>query len=251
MRLQRGLMKKMDFYRALSEHYDEIFPLREPQKTFLHNYLKQESLTSILDIGCGTGTFALEIGQAGVRVLGVDLSDEMIEISKKKAQERGSSSSFAIADMRDLSNIQEKFEGVVCLGNTLAHVSGEIELSQVLTQFAEKGTHLLLQTVNYDRILAKQVKELPTIKTPHLTFYRFYTYRSDGKIDFSMQIEFSDMKQVISGVNILFPVTGAILKKALLETGWEVSGQWGNFDKATWTEDSPATVIEAKLVKNQ
>jgi len=236
----------MNFYRALSEYYDEIFPLKKQQKIFLHNYLKQETLTSILDIGCGTGTFALEISQAGVRVLGVDLSDEMIEISKRKAIQMGSSSSFAIADMRDLSDIQEKFDGIFCLGNTLAHATGEIELKQILTQFSEKGAHLLIQTVNYDRILAKQVKELPTIKTSNLTFYRYYSYRTDGKIDFSMKVEFPDTRQIISGINILFPVTCAILKKALLETGWEVSGLWGNFDKDPWTEDSSATVIAAK-----
>ncbi len=236
----------MDFYRALSDHYDEIFPLRGPQKTFLHDYVKQESLTSVLDIGCGTGTFALELSQPGVRVHGVDLSNEMIQISSKKAQDAGSSATFSIADMGDLSSINEKFDGVFCLGNTLAHVSGEIELKKVLAQFGEKGTHLLVQTVNYDRMLAKQVKEFPIIKNSHLTFYRHYTYRPDGLIDFTMKIEFPDTIQGVSGTNLLFPIKCEDLKKAMLETGWEVSGQWGNFDKDAWTEDSPATVIEAK-----
>lgn len=238
----------MDFYRALSEYYDEIFPLKGAQKSFLHDYLNQESLTSVLDIGCGTGTLALELNQTGIKVLGVDLSEEMIEISRKKAQETGSTALFSLADMRDLGSITEQFDGIVCIGNTLAHVSGEGELKQVLTQFGEKGTHLLLQTVNYDRILAKQVKELPVIKTAHLTFYRFYTHRPDGKLDFDMQIEFPDTSQVISGVNLLFPIKCDILKKALLESGWEVSGLWGNFDKDPWTEDSPATVLSAKRI---
>ncbi|TGE36918.1 class I SAM-dependent methyltransferase [Desulfosporosinus fructosivorans] len=238
----------MDFYRALSDHYDEIFPLKEPQKTFLHDYVKRESLKSVLDIGCGTGTFAIETSQSGVRVHGVDLSDEMVEISKKKAHENGSTATFSIADMGDLSSISEKFDGIFCLGNTLAHVSGEIELKQVLAQFGEKGTQLLVQTVNYDRILAKQVKELPLIKTSHLTFYRNYTYRLDGMLDFNMKIEFPDTSQGVSGTNLLFPIKCDSLKKALLETGWEVSGLWGNFDKDVWTEDSPATVLEAKRI---
>jgi len=199
-------------------------------------------------IRAGTGTFALETSNTGVRVLGVDLSEEMVEISNKKAKEIGSTASFSLADMRDLSSINEEFDGVFCLGNTLAHVSGEIELKEVLAQFGEKGTHLLLQTVNYDRILAKQVQELPIIKTSHLTFYRHYTYRSDGLLDFTMKIEFPDTKQVVSGVNLLFPIKCDILKKALLETGWEVSGLWGNFDKEPWTEDSPATVLSAKHI---
>lgn len=238
----------MDFYRALSKYYDEIFPLKGPQQTFLHEYLQQNSLTSVLDIGCGTGTYAIEASQTGVRVLGVDLSEEMIEISKKKAHETGSTATFSLADMRDLSHIKEEFDGVFCLGNTLAHVSGEIELKEVLAQFGEKGTHLLVQTVNYDRILAKQVKELPIIKTSHLVFYRFYTYRTDGKLDFSMKIEFPATRESVSGVNLLFPIKFATLKKVLLETGWEVSGLWGSFAKEPWTEDSPATVLSAQRI---
>ena len=238
----------MDFYRALSIYYDEIFPLKRPQKTYLQNYLRQESLTSVLDIGSGTGTFALETSQAGVRVLGVDLSEEMVEISNKKARKMGSNATFLLADMRDLSGISNEFDGVFCLGNTLAHVSGDIELKEVLAQFGKKGTHLLLQTVNYDRILAKQVKELPIIKTEHLTFYRHYTYRPDGLLDFTMDIELPDTSQVVSGTNLLFPIKCASLIKALVETGWEVSGQWGNFDKDAWNEESPATVIEAKRI---
>lgn len=235
----------MDFYRSLAEYYDEIFPLKEAQKTFLHDYLKEEALTSVLDIGCGTGTLALELSQQGVQVLGVDLSEEMIEIARKKAQAIGSTASFSLADMRDLSSIKERFDGIVCLGNTLAHVSGEIELKQVLTQFREKGTRLILQTVNYDRILAKQVKELPLVKTERLIFYRFYTPRPDGNLDFAMKIEFPNTGQSVYGVNLLFPIKCDILKKALLETGWRVSGLWGNFEKEPWTEDSPATVLSA------
>ena len=237
----------MDFYRALSEYYDELFPLKEPQKLFLHDYLKQEALTSVLDIGCGTGTFALEISRKDVRVLGVDLSEEMVEISKEKARERGSGATFAKADMRDLREIQGEFDGVLCLGNTLAHVSGEAELNQVLAQFREKGTRLLLQTVNYDRILADHVQELPVIKTAQLTFYRYYTYREDGKLDFSMKIEFPETNQVVSGVNILFPITSDLLKKAMQETGWKISGWWGSYDKAPWTESSPATIVAASV----
>lgn len=238
----------MDFYRALSEHYDKLFPLKGPQTEFLQNYLKQESLTSVLDIGSGTGTHAFAINQMGAQVHGVDLSDEMIEICQRKAQETRSSATFSVADMRDLTGINEQFDGIVCLGNTLAHVSGERELKQVLTQFREKGTRLLLQIVNYDRILAKQIKELPIIRTDKLVFYRFYTHRPDGTIEFSMRLEFLDTNQIVSGVNLLYPIKSDMLRKALLESGWNVLEQWGNFEKVLWTDDSPATIVSAKAI---
>ena len=242
--IQGERMKRMDFYRTLAEHYDEVFPLKGPQKAFLHDYLKRESLTSVLDIGCGTGTFALELSQLGAQVHGVDLSAEMIEISQSKAQEARSTATFSVADMLDLSGIKQQFGGIVCLGNTLAHVSGELELKQVLAQFREKGTHLLLQIVNYDRILAKKITELPIIRTKNLIFSRFYKHRPEG-IEFSMSIEFPDTRQIVSGVNLLYPIKSDMLRNALLESGWKIVEQWGNFEKAPWTDDSPATIVSA------
>lgn len=238
----------MDFYQVLSEYYDEIFPLKGAQKTFLQNYLKQESLNSILDVGCGTGTLALELGQRGFEVHGVDLSEEMIEIAGKKAQDLKSLATFSAADMRNL-DIEKQFDGIVCLGNTLAHVSGENELKQVLAQFRQTATHVLVQIVNYDRIIAKQVKELPLIKTSNLIFYRYYALRPDGRLDFTMKITFSDSREEVSGVNCLYPIPCASLKKAFEEEGWEVSELWGNYEKEPWTEDSPATVLAARIAK--
>lgn len=241
-------MTRMEFYRALSEHYDQLFPLKGPQKVFLQDYLKQESLTTVLDIGSGTGTHAFAISQMGAQVHGVDLSDEMIEICKSKAMETKSTATFSVGNMLDLSGIKEHFDGIVCLGNTLAHVSREEELNQVLTQFREKGARLLLQIVNYDRILAKLVTELPIIRTDNLTFYRYYKHRLDGNIEFSMKIEFVDTGQIVSGVNVLYPIKSNMLRNALLESGWSAIEQWGNFDKALWTDDSPATIVAAKAI---
>ncbi|MDQ7094980.1 class I SAM-dependent methyltransferase [Desulfosporosinus sp. PR] len=238
----------MEFYQSLAKYYDEIFPLKKAQETFIRNYLKQEALNSVLDVGCGTGSLATVLAQGGIAAHGVDLSTEMIEIARKKAQAVGSPAMFSVADMRNLSGMEVEFDGIVCLGNTLAHVSGETELKQVLTQFRLKAAHVLVQTVNYDRIIAKQIKELPVIKTPSLTFQRFYTFCSDGGLDFTTKILFSDSGEEVSGVNRLYPVTCSELRKAFEETGWKMTEQWGNFEKEPWTPDSPATILAAKSV---
>lgn len=235
----------MEFYRALSEYYDEIFPLKAAQKSFLTEYLRSEFFSSILDVGCATGSLALELAQKDVHVLGVDLSEEMVKISQQKAKDLGSEAVFLVADMRSLENIKDNFDGIVCIGNTLPHVSGLSELNLVLERFGEKGTHLVVQTVNYDRILANNISELPVIRTEHLNFQRFYSLRADGTLDFTMKIEFPKTRQVVTAVNILFPLKLEVLKNALLETGWDITGLWGNFDMEPWTEDSPATILSA------
>lgn len=44
----------------------------------------------LLDVACGTGDFSIAASKAGVqRVIGVDISDNMVEIGKKKVKELG------------------------------------------------------------------------------------------------------------------------------------------------------------------
>lgn len=62
----------------------------------------------ILDIGCGTGTDANYIASKGFEVIGIDLSEEMLNIAKKKFPHID----FRIADMRKLSFENEQFDGI-------------------------------------------------------------------------------------------------------------------------------------------
>ncbi|MFH1064957.1 MAG: class I SAM-dependent methyltransferase [Nanoarchaeota archaeon] len=56
--------------------------LKKDAKSFL-SYLSQGSL--ILDHGCGSGRDAREFTERGYRVMGIDFSEKMIEISRKNA----------------------------------------------------------------------------------------------------------------------------------------------------------------------
>ncbi len=235
----------MDFYQVLSRYYDDIFPLKEQQRDFLRRLIEREGIKSVLDVGCGTGPVCLELSDWGLDSVGIDLSQEMVEIANGKAEARGSHARFIQADMLDLSGVKGRFDGVLCLGNTLAHLSTEGLVEQALEQFAAKGKNLLIQVVNYDRILAKKIAELPEIRTPDLKFRRYYKHLPNGLIEFSMQVEKGPDKA--SGVNILAPLTKERLEQAFSSTGWEAAGWWGSFGGEVWSPDSPATIVAAKF----
>ncbi|MBD3349284.1 MAG: methyltransferase domain-containing protein [Candidatus Eisenbacteria bacterium] len=71
-----------------------------------------------LDVGCGSGRYALELaGRGASRVLGVDFAGEMIRIAEEEAVTRGVAErcEFRVEPFRDLST-DETFDVVVATG---------------------------------------------------------------------------------------------------------------------------------------
>ncbi len=237
----------MEFYRTLSEYYEEIFPLKEQQKKFFRDYLARENIGSILDAGCGTGAYVLEFSDWGIDAMGVDLSPEMVDIARRRGEERNGRARFAVADMLDLATVTERFDGILCTGNTLAHLAEKGQLQQALYQFRQKGENLLIQVVNYDRILLNKVTELPEIRTPNLVFRRYYKHLPNGLIEFCMEIELLAQVKTLGAVNTLLPLTRQDLEQGFAESGWKPVTWWGSFGGEDWSEDSPATIVAAKL----
>ena len=57
------------------------------RRMILSNLPNDLSGKRILDAGCGTGQFSVELAQRGAHVLGVDISSNLIEIAKKRLPE--------------------------------------------------------------------------------------------------------------------------------------------------------------------
>lgn len=56
---------------------------------------------TVLDLGCGTGTLTELLSRAGFDMIGVDNSEEMLEIAVRKREESGSDILYLLQDMRE------------------------------------------------------------------------------------------------------------------------------------------------------
>jgi ubiquinone/menaquinone biosynthesis C-methylase UbiE len=63
-------------YRSHADYLEKIFAK--------HRGPKKKKSDSILDIACGTGNYSFIFAEEGHRVTGIDLSDQMIQIARKK-----------------------------------------------------------------------------------------------------------------------------------------------------------------------
>ncbi len=81
---------------------------------FLEKELAGNKDVRILDMGCGTGRHTIELTQRGYHVTGVDLSSNMLEHARKKAEEKGLTIAFQQGDNRELL-FNAEFDVVIML----------------------------------------------------------------------------------------------------------------------------------------
>jgi 2-polyprenyl-3-methyl-5-hydroxy-6-metoxy-1,4-benzoquinol methylase len=91
---------------------------------------------SALDAGCGSGFHAVLLAMLGVDVLGVDASSEMLLLAEEHARTHGVAIRPLKATFDQLPTvIAERFEAVLLMGNSLAHLLTQSELERTLQGF--------------------------------------------------------------------------------------------------------------------
>jgi SAM-dependent methyltransferase len=67
----------------------------------------------VLDVATGTGNAALAAAARGARVVGVDLTEELIAVARRRARDEGLAADFLIGDAEDLEFEDGRFDGVL------------------------------------------------------------------------------------------------------------------------------------------
>ena len=244
----------MSFYSSIVKAYDELFPLNKIQAGLIEGVFRNLSGKSVLDCGCGTGSLAVELGRRSASVRAFDLDETMIEKAKEKCPQ-AIDVEFSIDDLLkfDKSFPEESFHFAYCLGNTLAHLPSENEVKGFInsaTKVLKPEGYLLIQVVNYDRVLKNKISQLPTIESDNYIFERNYISESHGIIQFSTVLKDKKSEQFYKQSIPLIPVLKDSLSKILQEQFCEIQF-WGSFKQEKWTEDSFHTVVLAKKSTGQ
>lgn len=133
----------MKIYQKFADYYDTLYGYKNyfKESSFLNKlfkkYFKKKKL-SILDVGCGTGSHALILAKFGHKVTGVDLSDKMIKVAKKKAKESKIKVDFKKGDARK-TNLKKKFDVVLLMFNVIGY---QLKNEEVASVFKTAGRHL-------------------------------------------------------------------------------------------------------------
>lgn len=85
------------------------------QARVLANFVGRIQDRPVLDVGTGTGRAALLLARGGARVTGVDASDEMLAVARRRASEQGLAASFATGDAHALAFPDRSFDVAISL----------------------------------------------------------------------------------------------------------------------------------------
>ena len=126
-------------------------------------YLPQGRKLDILDIGTGTGFFALLLTEKGHRVTGIDLSVEMVHYAKANAERSGADAAFHVMDAEWPDFAPASFDAIVTRNVTwtLPHLA---ETYGAWSKLLRAGGVLVNFDADYCRVTADAVDteiELP------------------------------------------------------------------------------------------
>jgi ubiquinone/menaquinone biosynthesis C-methylase UbiE len=141
------------YYEGIAQDYDHRFS--NPRLDYMRSVEKKVLLDSlkpgiILDIGCGTGEHTLFLGKKGYRVLGMDISNEMIKIAgdRIKEAELKDKVSLIIASAEALPFRDKSFDGLISTFGVFSHIPWASHAFQEIHRVLKNGSRAIITVVN-------------------------------------------------------------------------------------------------------
>ena len=131
---------QIDFFDADTHIYDESMENTPFWKANDWNCLKEwlPNLSEgnlLLDVGCGSGRASIPFAKNGVKVIGLDISEQMVLRAKDKSQKLGLTSrvDYVVGDSENLPFRQSSFDAVLAFG-VLHHVPTPQKMLQQMSK---------------------------------------------------------------------------------------------------------------------
>jgi SAM-dependent methyltransferase len=247
-------------YKRLNYRRLIAWPARiERESPFLEEEVRRAPKQSVIDLGCGTGEHARHLAAAGFRAVGIDRSEE--QIAKARDFEEESSPRgpvFLCGDIETLPDLTEELFGTaICLGNVLPHLDDE-SLGRALDAVATRlvsGGRLLLQIINYERVMIRGDRHLPLNFRPdpegsgEVVFLRLMKREGENHVRFfpsTLLLRPGDeppLRVEASKEVLLRAWRLPDLERLLSERLFRVDGTYGDMKKSTFEAEESSDLI--------
>lgn len=127
----------MESYQYLSAIYDKFMEDYNYEAVLdrLEPFLKEAKAASLLDLACGTGTGSIALYGRGYKVVGIDLSEEMLIRAHEKSLQAHAKIRYLQEDLRTFE-IRERFDAAISLTDGFNYLLTEEDFRRALANIA-------------------------------------------------------------------------------------------------------------------
>ncbi len=240
------------FYQELAPYYDQMTRFGERyygEQKLLKDWAEHYQFNSALDVACGTGLHTIILSALGIRVVGTDISQEMLNQAGLNASAAGENVSWLCSSMQDISRkTSQKFDAIFCLGNSLPHLLTAKDLQTTIQGFLQILNDpgiLVIQMLNYDQILKDKKRIIGINREKNREFIRFYDFLENMLRFNILTVDWNENQPSPRLTStLLYPYTQSEIDKILKQHGFSRIEYFGNLSFSKYDGNkSPNLVV--------
>ena len=208
----------------------------ESEGDFFIRELKKRGAKKVLDVATGTGFHSVRLLKAGFQVTSLDGNYEMLAKAFDNAKKHGYILQTVHSDWRWLSrDVEERFDAVICLGNSFTHLFSENDRRKSLAEFysvLKSNGILIIDQRNYDGIIDNGYT------SKHTFYYAGNNIKAEPEhIDEGLarfRYEFPDNSEFYLN---MFPLRKRYMEKLMREVGFQNVTNYADFQETYKVSD--------------
>jgi SAM-dependent methyltransferase len=169
-----------DEYQVTAEFYDYVIPYRDREDVAFYVEAAQTHGGPVLEIGCGTGRVLIPTAQAGIDIVGMDASPQMLDICRKRVQQEPADVRQHVLDLVDADmrgfDLGRRFSLITVPFRPFQHLLTVEDqctcLERIHQHLDDDGTLILdlfnpsLKIIGKDDICGKEIGDEPEFTMP-------------------------------------------------------------------------------------
>jgi len=236
----------LEYGAAFSEFYSDEKTAQEVK--FLVESVGLKKGESILDIPCGQGRHVKVLAEAGYDVTGLDWSEDLLELARKKMNESEAEATLVQGDMRSFSFGRE-FDAVVTLGNSFGYFEDQDneEFVKLVSSHLKSGGTFVLDLPNTAGMLRSPLgKSEFKFEGGHVRTEAYEFDPRSMKLGIRWEIKVEEKEKQVEGFLRLYTLPEAC--GLLLRHGLKVLKVFGSFSGDDYSIDTPRAIVVADKV---
>ena len=242
------IISNKEFYNKLAPDYDEVISFDkavEKKQNILKNFIEKET-KYVADIGCGTGVDSIVFSKLKMNVDAFDPSIEMLNVAKANSKKMNSNiviHNYQADKIPDEFN--NKFDLVVSLGNTYSNIPENTFLDSLKKcyEILKTGGRLLLQVLNYKKIIENNERIINVNESDDKIFIRFYDFYNEQIVFNILTLNKKDLAERKLISTKIYPYFVDNFESGLTNTGFSQIRFYGDLNLSEYLESQSSNLV--------